>query len=163
MGKQFGWGRFLVIALPVSILTFILDVVFHKTAGPALFGNSYPAADYPQRPLAEIMDLFPFLGFTYILQLTMLCFLFLRLYPGRGLGKAAWWGTWGGLFVVIPNMQFFVAVAHTTWTMLIIQMIEAIALCILAACLFEIAYRPKSYSQDSAATTSASVPVSSVG
>lgn len=163
MGKQFGWGRFLVVALPVSILTFILDVVFHKTAGPALFGNSYPATDYPQRPLAEIMDLFPFLGFTYILQLTMLCFLFLRLYPGRGLGKAAWWGIWGGLFVVIPNMQFFVAVAHTTWTMLIIQMIEAIALCVLAACLFEIAYRPKSYSQDSAATTSASVPVSSVG
>ena len=35
MGKQFGWGRFLVIALPVSILTFILDVVFHKTAAPA--------------------------------------------------------------------------------------------------------------------------------
>ncbi|MFL0239570.1 hypothetical protein [Mycobacterium sp. SMC-17] len=163
MGKQFGWGRFLVVALPVSILTFILDVVFHKTAGPALFGNSYPAADYPQRPLAEIMDLFPFLGFTYVLQLTMLCFLFLRLYPGRGLGKAAWWGIWGGLFVVIPNMQFFVAVAHTTWTMLIIQMIEAIALCVLAACLFEIAYHPKDYNQDNAATTSASVPVSSVG
>lgn len=144
MGAQFGWGRFLVIALPVSILTFILDVVFHKTAAPALFGSSYPAPDYPQRPLAEIMDLFPFLGFTYVLQLTMLCFLFLRLYPGRGLGKAAWWGIWGRLFVVIPNMQFFVAVAHTTWTMLIIQMIEAIALCVLAACLFEIAYRPQS-------------------
>ncbi len=68
-----------------------------------------------------------------------------------------------GLFVVIPNMQFFVAVAHTTWTMLIIQMVEAIALCGLAACIFEIAYRPKDYNQDSAATTSASVPVSSVG
>ena len=165
MGKQFGWGRFLVIALPVSILTFILDVVFHKTAAPALFGNSYPAPGYPQRPLTEIMDLFPFLGFTYVLQLTMLCFMFLRLYPGRGLGKAAWWGIWGGLFVVIPNMQFFVAVADTTWTMLIIQMIEAIALCVLAACVFEIAYRPKAngYNQDSAATTSASVPVSNVG
>ena len=81
----------MVIALPVSILTFILDVVFHKTAAPALFGNSYPAPGYPQRPLTEIMDLFPFLGFTYVLQLTMLCFMFLRLYPGRGLGKAAWW------------------------------------------------------------------------
>ncbi len=39
----------------------------------------------------------------------------------------------------------------------------AIALCVLAACRFEIAYRPKDYNQDSAATTSASVPVSSVG
>lgn len=47
--------------------------------------------------------------------------------------------------------------------MLIIQMVEAIALCVLAACLFEIAYCPKDYNQDSAATTSASVPVSSVG
>ena len=56
MGKQFGWGRFLAVAVPVSILTFILDVAFHKTAGPALFGDSYPAADYPQRPLAEIMQ-----------------------------------------------------------------------------------------------------------
>ena len=81
MGKQFGWGCFLVIAVPVSILTFILDVVFHKTLWPVLFGNSYPAIDYPQ----------------------------------------------------------------------------------LAACLFEIAYRPMGYNQDNAATTSASVPVSSVG
>jgi hypothetical protein len=147
MDKKFEWPRFLLAALPTSVLTFVLDVVFHKTLGPVLFGDRYPAIGYPQRPLAEIMDLFPFLFFTYLLQLTMLCYLFLRLYPGRGLGKAAWWGSWGGLFVVIPNMQFFVAVAHTTWTMLIIQIIEAIALCVLATCVFEIAYRPKSVAQ----------------
>lgn len=47
--------------------------------------------------------------------------------------------------------------------MLIIQMIGAIALCVPAVCLFEIAYRPRNYSQDRAATTSASVPVSNVG
>lgn len=40
-------------------------------------------------------------------------------------------------------MQFFVAVDHTTWKMLIIQVIEGIVLMVLVTCIFEIAYRPK--------------------
>ena len=89
------------------------------------------------------MPLLPFLFVTYILQITAFCYLFLRLYPGRGLRKAAWWGIWGGFFVVIPNMQFFVAVDHTKWKMLITQVIEGIVLMVLVTCIFEIAYRPK--------------------
>jgi hypothetical protein len=143
MGKNVDWTRFLIVAVPASILIFVLDIVFHRTLGPILFGDAYPAADYPQRPETEIMGLFGFLFATYIAQLTIFCYLFVRLYPGRGLDKAAWWGLWGGFFVVIPNMQFFVAVEHTTWTMLLIQVVEAIALCVLVTCVFEIAYRPR--------------------
>jgi hypothetical protein len=39
-------------------------------------------------------------------------------------------------------MQFFVAVDHTTWKMLIIQVIEGIVLLVLATGAFEIAYKP---------------------
>lgn len=50
------------------------------------------------------------------------------------MANAVSWGLWGGLFVVLPNMQFFVGVAGTTWTLLLVQIVEAIAV-------FELAYR----------------------
>ena len=52
-------------------------------------------------------------------------------------------GDLGRFLVVSPNMQFFVAVDHTTWKMLTIQVIEGIVLMVLVTCIFEIAYRPK--------------------
>jgi len=142
MGVRIEWARFLIVTALTAIMIFVLDIAFHSTLAAPLFGG-YPAVDYPSRPQAEIMPLLPFLFVTYILQITAFCYLFLRLYPGRGLRKAAWWGIWGGFFVVIPNMQFFVAVDHTTWKMLTIQVIEGIVLMVLVTCIFEIAYRPK--------------------
>jgi len=128
--------RFFVIAGIAAILVFVLDVLFHGTFARDMY------VGYPSRPEAEMRALFPFLFLTYIGQLVTFCYLFLRVYPGRGLGKAVWWGLWGGLFVVYPNMQFFVAVRDTSWTLLWAQVIEAIVLCVVAVVLFEVLYRP---------------------
>ena len=53
------------------------------------------------------------------------------------------WGNWGGLFVVVPNMQFFVAVKDTSWTVLWMQVVEGIALCVIMGVLFNLLYRPR--------------------
>jgi hypothetical protein len=77
----------------------------------------------------------------------LFCFMFLRLYPARGVASAALWGLWGGFFVVIPNMQFFVAVKDTSWTVLGMQVIEGIVLMVLTGVIFELIYRPKTAAQ----------------
>ena len=48
----------------------------------------------------------------------------------------------GGLLVVIPNMQFFVAVKDTSWTLLGTQVVEGIVLLVIATVLLELIYRP---------------------
>jgi len=131
------WLRFIVISSLVATLIFILDVLFHGTFAKDMY------LGYPSRPEAEMRALFPFLFLTYIGQLVTFCYMFLRIYPHRGLGKAAWWGLWGGLFVVYPNMQFFVSVRDTSWTVLWMQVIEAIVLCMVAVVVFELLYRPR--------------------
>lgn len=131
------WPRFFASSIGAAILVFVLDIWWHGT----LASNMY--AGYPQRPPAEIARLFPFLFLTYILQLPLFAWLFLRLYPEGGMANAIRWGLWGGLFVVIPNMQFFVAVRDTSWTMLAMQVAEGIALCTLMAIIFELTYRPR--------------------
>lgn len=133
------WPRFLICSIGAAILIFVLDIWWHGT----LAANMY--AGYPQRPMAEIEALFPFLFLTYIIQLPMFAWLYLRLYPQRGVRNAIWWGIWGGFFVVIPNMQFFVAVKETSWTILGMQVAEGIALCVLMAVVFEYIYRPKAH------------------
>lgn len=131
------WLRFIVISSIVATLIFILDVLFHGTFAKDMY------VGYPSRPEAEMRGLFPFLFATYIGQLVTFCYMFLRIYPQRGIGKAAWWGLWGGLFVVYPNMQFFVSVRDTSWTVLWMQVIEAIVLCMVAVVVFELLYRPR--------------------
>jgi len=71
------------------------------------FFTEYPAHDYPQRSPEEVKSLFGFLFLTYLLQLSFFCYTFLRVYPRRGMGSAIWYGAWLGVWVVIPNMQFF--------------------------------------------------------
>lgn len=129
--------RFTLVAIGAALLVFVLDVLFHGTLAQDMY------AGYPSRPMAEVQALFPFLLLTYLGQLVTFCYMFLRIYPGRGVGKAAWWGLWGGLFVVYPNMQFFVAVRDTSWTLLWTQVVEAIVLCVLAVVAFELLYRPR--------------------
>lgn len=128
-------ARFLVTSVILAVILFVADVAFHAVAVPNLYEG------YPQRSSAEMAALMPFLFLTYLVQITMFLWLFTRLYPAGGVGKAIWWGLWGGLFVVLPNMQFFVGVAGTTWTLLLIQIIEAIALLVVAIVIFELAYR----------------------
>jgi len=126
--------RFLVTSIIIAVVIFAADVTFHALVVPDLYQG------YPQRAAAEMRALFPFLSLTYLVQITMFLWMYLRLYPQRGIGRAVWWGLWGGLFVVLPNMQFFVAVAGTTWTLLWAQVVEAIALLIVAAVLFDLVY-----------------------
>ena len=142
MSLRIEWARFLIVTVVLSVVIFVLDIAFHTMLAPKIM-SGYPAADYPGRSGDSTQPLLPFLFATYVVQMTMFCFLFLRLYPQRGLGNAIWWGIWGGFFVVIPNMQFFVAVDHTTWKMLWIQVVEGMFLMALLTFLFELIYRPK--------------------
>jgi hypothetical protein len=144
MSLRIEWPRFLIITVVLSIVIFVLDIAFHTMLAPKIM-SGYPAADYPGRPPEEVQPLLPFLFATYVIQMPVFCFLFLRLYPQRGVGSAIWWGIWGGFFVVIPNMQFFVVVDHTTWKMLWIQVVEGMFLMALLTFLFELTYRPKTY------------------
>jgi hypothetical protein len=137
MMQKIDWTRFLAAGTIGAVLIFILDTLFHGTLAKDMY------IGYPQRSAAEMNGLFPFLFVTYVVQLLMFSFMFLRLYPARKLGNAAWWGAWGGLFVVIPNMQFFVAVKDTSWLLLWTQVIEGIVLCMAMALIFNFLYRPR--------------------
>lgn len=128
---------FLAAGIGGAVVVFVLDILFHGTLAAGLY------AGYPQRPMDEIRALFPFLFATYIVQLLLFVWLYLRLYPRRGLAAAGWWGLWGGFFIVIPNMQFFVAVRDTSWFLLGVQVVEGVALCVAMAMLFELTYRPR--------------------
>ncbi len=137
MIQKIDWVRFLVAGTSGAVLIFILDIAFHGTLAKDMY------AGYPQRPALDMKALFPFLFATYLAQLLMFSFMFLRLYPARGAKNAFWWGTWGGLFVVIPNMQFFVAVKDTSWLLLWTQVVEGVVLCIVMALIFDFLYRPR--------------------
>lgn len=134
--------RFFLTSALLAVLVFALDVAFHVAVVPDLYHG------YPQRSQAEIAHLTPFLFLTYLVQIMMFLWLFMRLYPEGGTRNAIWWGLWGGLFVVIPNMQFFVGVAGTSWTLLGVQVVEAIILLIGATVAFDALY-PKTRSQPS--------------
>jgi hypothetical protein len=136
------WPRFLVFGVLSAILVFALDLPFHQFVAPKIF-SEYPAHDYPHRPVEDAKALMPFLFATYLYQLGTFCYLFLRMYPRRGMGSAIWFGTWLGVWVVIPNMQFFVGLDKYTWNMLIIQVPEGTILTIIMMVFFELAYRPK--------------------
>ncbi len=134
------FARFLPWGLGGAVLVFVLDFPFHQYLAPMLF-SEYPAHDYPSRvpDAAKLAELFV----TYLYQLTCFCYLFLRIYPRRGMGPALWFGTWLGFWVLIPNAQIFVAEDKYTWHMLAIQFPEAMVLTIIMMFYFEMAYRSK--------------------
>ncbi len=143
------WPRFLIMGILSAILVFVLDLSFHQHLAQVIF-TEYPAHDFPQR--AEVgMDLMAWLFLTYVFQLSIFCYMFLRTYPGRGMGNALWFGAWLGVWVVIPNMQFFVALDKYTWKMLIIQVPEGAILTVIMMGFFEWAYRPRAHSGSLAA------------
>lgn len=136
------WPRFLVFGALSAVLVFALDLPFHVFLARKLFAE-YPAHDFPQRPPEESAKLLWFLFLTYLFQLSFFCYMFLRVYPARGMGKAIWFGLWLGVWVVIPNMQFFVGLDKYTWNMLAIQVPEGAILTMIMMAFFEAAYRPK--------------------
>jgi hypothetical protein len=137
------WTRFLIASVVGAALIFVIDIAFHATVAPKLFPGVYPSPDFPHRPQADSASLLPFLFQTYIVQLTMFCYMFLRMYPQRGMGAGVCWGVWGALFIFLPNMQIFVSLRGYTWTMLEIQVVEGVALPVMMIVWFEFLYRPK--------------------
>lgn len=135
--------RFLIVGAFCSILVFVLDLAFHLHLAQTLF-DEYPAHDFPQRDPKQAAGLMWFLFLTYLFQLTTFCYLFLRVYPRRGMVPAVWFGLWLGVWVVIPNMEFFVGLDKYTWHMLAIQVPEGAILTMIMMAVFEAAYRPKS-------------------
>ena len=135
--------RFLILGIASAILVFVLDISFHQHLAQVIF-TEYPAHDFPQRAHVG-PDLFGWLFLTYLFQLSIFCYMFLRVYPLRGMGNAIWFGAWLGVWVVIPNMQFFVALDKYTWKMLIIQVPEGAILTVIMMIFFEWAYRPKAH------------------
>jgi hypothetical protein len=133
--------RFIIFGLLGAILVFALDLPFHQFLAPKIF-TEYPAHDYPHREHVDGV-LMGWLFLTYLFQLSIFSYLFLRIYPRRGLGSAIWFGIWLGVWVVIPNMQMFVAMDKYTWKMLIIQVPEGAILTVIMMIFFELAYRPK--------------------
>lgn len=136
------WPRFLIFGILSAILVFVLDIAFHQHLAPKIF-NEYPAHDFPHRAPEDSLKLMPWLFLTYLFQLSIFCYMFLRVYPLRGMGNAIWFGAWLGVWVVIPNMQFFVGLDKYTWHMLIIQVPEGAILTMIMMVFFEWAYRPK--------------------
>ena len=135
------WPRFLVMGALSAILVFGLDIAFHLHLAQAIF-SEYPAHDFPQRGDVG-PGLMGWLFLTYLFQLGLFCYLFTRIYPRRGMGSALWFGAWLGVWVVIPNMQFFVGLDKYTWHMLAIQVPEGAILTIIMMAFFEWGYRPK--------------------
>ncbi len=135
-------GRFFMFGALSATLAFVLDMAFHMFLAQKLF-DEYPAHDFPQRPAAEAAQLVPWLFAVYLVQLTILCFVFLRIYPRRGMANAIWFGAWISLWIFIPNVQFFVGLDKYTWHMLAIQLPEALILTIVLMAFFCWTYRPK--------------------
>ena len=136
------WPRFLLWGTASAVLVFALDIPFHRFVAPHIF-TEYPAHDYPHRPPAEVAGLMWFMALTYLFQLNFFCYTYLRVYPMRGMGNAVWYGAWLGVWVVIPNMQFFVGLDKYTWHMLAIQVPEGAILTMIMMAFFELVYRPK--------------------
>jgi hypothetical protein len=136
------WSRYLLFGALGATLIFVLDLPFHAFVAPKLF-TEYPAHDFPQRPMAETQALLPWLFLVYLVQLTILCYVYLRACPRRRMAGALWFGAWIGLWIAIPNMQFFVGLDKYTWHMLAIQIPEGMILPMILLAFFEWTYRPK--------------------
>jgi hypothetical protein len=134
--------RFLIWAAIGATLIFVLDIAFHALAAPKLF-TDYPAHDFPQRPAEETQALMPWLFAVYLVQLTLFCLVYLRIYSVRSMASALRFAVWLAFWVFIPNCQFFVGLDKYSWNMLIIQLPEAIVITVLLLVFFEATYRPK--------------------
>jgi hypothetical protein len=138
---EINFGKFLPWGIGGAVLVFVLDLPFHQMLAPMLFGDQYPNPAFPSRQPDGAM--LGELAFTYLYQLTCFCYLYLRIYPQRTMANALWFGTWLGFWVLIPNMQIFVAEREYTWFMLLIQVPEGMILTIIMMFYFSLVYRPK--------------------
>ena len=134
-------ARFFVTGAVTAAILFAVDLLFHTVIAPKWFGP-YPAPDFPERPPEEMQSLMAWLFFTYIVHGLYFFYTYLRACPERGTARAVKYGLWLGLWVLIPNMQFFVGLDKYTWNMLTVQVVGGVLLITLAIVFFELVYRP---------------------
>lgn len=134
--------RFFAAGAAVAAMLFAADLLFHTIIAPTIFAP-YPAAGFPERTPEEMQNLMAWLLLTYIVHGLYFFYTYLRACPARGTTHAVKYGLWLGVWVLIPNMQFFVGLDKYTWHMLAIQVVEGVLLITLAVVLFELIYRTK--------------------
>jgi ABC-type transport system involved in multi-copper enzyme maturation permease subunit len=129
----------------VAAFLFAVDLTFHSIIAPTFLGP-YPAPDFPERSAAEMQSLMAWLFLSYIVHGLYIFYTYLRACPERGAERAVRYGLWLGVWILIPNMQFFVGLDKYTWHMLAVQVVEGVAMIALAVVVFERVYRPTSVS-----------------
>lgn len=127
--------RFLVTSVILAVIIFMADVAFHAMAVPNLY-EGYPQRSSAGNGRADALPVPDLPGPDHHVPVAVHAAL-----SGRRHRQGDLVGPVGGLFVVLPNMQFFVGVASTTWLLLGIQVVEAIVLLIVAGVLFDLVHR----------------------
>jgi hypothetical protein len=139
------WPRFLVASLIGTAVIFAFAMLWH---GPAGMYDGIPV-----RPADDMKALLPFLGLTFLVQFPVFCFLYLRAYPQRSMANALWFGAWCGLFIMMPNGQFFVGTPNMGYGVLLTQMAQGIVSTVVLMAIFQAIYQPKDESWTQPATS----------
>jgi hypothetical protein len=140
MGLTINWTRFAIGAGLATVFVIAVSVLWHGQIAAPMYAN------YPLRPKDELQDLFPFLMFTFIIQIPILCYLYLRANPQRSIAAAAKFGFWAGLFSLAPTGQFWVGTPGVEWDFLIMQYGQGTVTVLLAILLFQAVVQPASES-----------------
>jgi hypothetical protein len=136
MSTTVKWPRFLIASLLTAIFVAAVAMVWHGQIATSMY------ADYPSRPADQMRSLFPFLIVTFLVQIPIFCYMYLRVYQQRSMANAAKFGLWAGFFTMMPNGQFWVGTPGVGWDFLVMQLVQGVVTLILAMVLFQAIYRP---------------------
>jgi len=136
MNITVNWPRFLVASLLTAVFVAVVAIVWHGHIASSMY------ADYPARPADQVKGLLPFLILTFLIQIPIFCYMYLRSYPQRSVGNAAKFGLWAGFFTMMPNGQFWVGTPGVGWDFLVMQLAQGTITLILAMVLFQAVYKP---------------------
>jgi hypothetical protein len=131
------WPRFLIASLVGTVVIFVFAVLWHGTIAAGMYQG------IPIRPAEDMKGLMPFLALTFLVELPLFCYVYLRCYPQRSMSNALWFGAWCGLFMMMPNGQFFVGTPGMGWDTLIMQIVQGVVSAMLLMAIFQAIYQPK--------------------
>ena len=136
MGTHIQWPRFALAALLSTVFVIVVAFVWHGHVAAPMY------ADFPSRPADQMKALFPFLVLTFLVEIPVFCYMYLRVYPQRSMANAAKFGLWAGFFILMPNGQFWTGTPGVGWDFLIMEIVQGVVTLILAILLFQAVYRP---------------------
>ena len=93
MGTNIHWPRFLLASLLSTAFVIVVAVVWHGHIVAPMY------ADFPSRPADQMQALFPFLILSFLIEIPIFCYMYLRVYPQRSMANAAKFGLWAGVFI----------------------------------------------------------------